>query len=365
MADTLIIIPTYNERENIEGLISEIFRYAPYVNVLIVDDDSPDGTGVIADKIARDDSRIAVMHRISREERSVEGLREALKDQGIRYIMEMDADFTHDPAYIPDFLKEIKLNDIVIGSRFVKGGSDTDRKLARRCLSRSVNYFIRKYLGVDIRDCTSGYRCFKRHVLDSLDLDSLVSKGPAVIEEISYIAFLKDFRIKEIPVILQERKKGDSKLNFKKLRGTLMDILAFKSIHMPEAKKKKNRELRRFGFSLGLGLNIAGCVMFYRERPHFIWFTGIGSLGLISAIIRPALLGFLKKALDFVILMIGRLTNSVSLIIAFYLIFTPAGILLRLFRKDPLDKSLDKSCESYWIKRKKAGFYKESYSRMG
>ncbi|HDP16313.1 MAG TPA: polyprenol monophosphomannose synthase, partial [Candidatus Omnitrophica bacterium] len=281
MAETIVIIPTYNERENIESLVLEIFRHAPYVNVLIVDDNSPDGTGVIADKMAKEDSRVLVMHRAVRKERSADGLREALKDQGVRYVMEMDADFTHKPSYIPDFLREIKRNDIVIGSRFIKGGSDVNRKFSRRCLSRFVNYFIRAYLGLKIKDCTSGYRCFKRQVLDSIDLDSLVSKGPAVIEELLYIVSFKGFRIKEIPVTLQDRKKGDSKLNFKKLCRVLMDIITFKRIHMPEAKKKKNREIRGFGFSLGLGLNIAGCVMFYRERPHFIWFTGIGSLGLI------------------------------------------------------------------------------------
>jgi dolichol-phosphate mannosyltransferase len=365
MAETVIVIPTYNEKENIEGLVSEIFRRAPYVNIVIVDDNSPDGTGIISDKIAGGDKRVTVIHRESRKERSSDGFKKALEDRGVSYVMEMDADFTHDPAYIPDFLKEIKHSDIVIGSRFAKGGSDAGRKFSRRCLSRFVNYFIRAYLGLKIKDCTSGYRCFKRQVLDSIDLDSLISKGPAVIEEISYIAVSGGFIMKEIPVVLRERKKGASKLNFKKLYRVLKDILFFKSIYLPEAKKKKNKEAGRFGFSLALGLNIAGCVMFYRQRQHFIWFTGAGSLALISAIISPAFLVFPKKALDLVILIIGRLTNILSLMIVFYLIFTPAGILLRIFRKDPLNKRIDRSRGSYWIKIKNQVSCKESYGRMG
>lgn len=235
MAETIIIIPTYNEKENIEKLISDIFRNAPEVNVLVVDDNSPDNTGIIADRIARDDNRVSVMHMAIRRERSVDGFKAVLKKQDIRYIMEMDADFTHDPKYIQDFIKEAEYNDIVIGSRFVKGGSDTDRSFFRRFFSRAINYFIRKYLGIKIRDCTSGYRCFKRRILESIDLDSLVSNGPAIIEEILYIAYLKGYKIKEIPVILKKRERGNSKLGFKKLLKVLMDILTFKRAHLPEA----------------------------------------------------------------------------------------------------------------------------------
>lgn len=365
MAETIIIIPTYNERENIEKLISNIFRHAPDVNVLIVDDNSPDGTGIIADKIARSDSRVSVMHRAVRRERSVDGFKAVLKRRDIRYIMEMDADFTHDPKYIQNFIKEAKYNDIVIGSRFVEGGSDIERSFFRRCFSRTVNYFIRKYLGIKIRDCTSGYKCFKRRVLESINLDLLVSNGPAIIEEILYIVYFKRYKIKEIPVILKKRERGISKLGFKKLLKVLMDMLAFKRAHLPEKKKKEIKELRRFGFGLALGLNIAGCVMFYREKAHFIWFTDTGSLVLVFAIAYPVVLCPIKKILDAIILWIGKIANTVTLLIVFYLIFSPIGILLRLFQKDILSKKLDKSVSSYWIKKNKSTVAIDYYERMG
>lgn len=126
-----------------------------------------------------------------------------------------------------------------------------------------------------------------------------------------------------------------------------------------------NKELRKFGFNLGLGLNILGLIMFYRHRGHFIWFSGAGSAVLITAILYPDTLAPLKKILDFVILSISRAISVISLIIAFYLIFTPIAILLRLFGKDLLNKKINKSVSSYWIKRKKDVFSKESYKRMG
>lgn len=365
MTDTLIIIPTYNERENIEELISEIFRYAPEVNILIVDDSSPDGTGVIADRLAIKDSRVSVIHRLARRERSIDGLKAALKRQDIRYIMEMDADFTHDPKYIPDFIKEARHNDIVIGSRYAEGGSDLQRGIARRCLSRVVNYFIRKYLEIKIKDCTSGYRCFKRHALEDIDLNSLISNGPAILEEILYIACFNGRRIKEIPIVLKKREKGSSKLRLRKLWRVLMDIVSFKKAHLPEKEKARIKGLRRFGFNLAMGLNIAGCLMFYNGKPHFIWFTGTGSLFLISAITCPLVLGLIKKILDAIILWIGKIVNITTLLLVFYFIFSPIGILLRLFQKDILGKRLDSPALSYWVKRKRPPVLIDSYERMG
>ncbi|MFC1623895.1 SxtJ family membrane protein [Candidatus Omnitrophota bacterium] len=124
-------------------------------------------------------------------------------------------------------------------------------------------------------------------------------------------------------------------------------------------------ELRKFGFNLGLGLNILGCILFYRHREHFIWFSSIGSFGLISAIIYPKVLVPLKKILDNVILAIGYLVNAVSLVFVFYLVFTPIGILLKLFGKDLLHERINKKIGSYWMARKDVVFLKESYERMG
>jgi len=235
MADTLIVIPTYNEKDNVEKLVEEIFKYAPRVEALIVDDNSPDGTGNIADRIASIDKRVSVIHRMSDKGRGAsgaEGFKAALKRENISYIMEMDADFSHDPKYIPNFLKEITRNDIVIGSRFIKESEDTERNILRRLFSKVVNFLIRNYLGLDIRDCSSGYRCFKREAMACLELDLLMSKGPAIIEEILYIAHLKKYRIKEIPIAFKNRYKNKTKLNLIKLFRAGIDILSFKKKHL-------------------------------------------------------------------------------------------------------------------------------------
>lgn len=371
MADALIIIPTYNERENLEEFISAIFRHISDIHILIVDDASSDGTDVIADKITEKDNRVSVLHRFSRRGRGYAGIdafREALRRKDILCIMEMDADFSHDSRYIPYFLEEIKRkdNDIVIGSRFIEGGEDTERGFLRNILSKAVNLFIRGYLGLKVTDCSSGYRCFKRLVIASLDLDSIVSKGPAIIEEVLYISKLKKYKIKEIPIVFKKRAKGKTKLNFIKLLRVLMDILRFKNLYLDKEKKESTVvDMRKFGFKLALALNIVGFIMFYRQRGHFIWFTGIGSLNLIFAIICPIILIPVKKILDFFILSIGRLVNIITLMTAFYLIFTPIGILLRVFRKDLLHQRIDKRVGSYWIKRRKDSFSKDFYEQMG
>jgi len=237
MADILIVIPTYDEKDNIEKLIGEIFKYAPGAEALIVDDNSPDGTGDIADRIASADKRVSVIHRMRDKGRGAagaEGFKAAVKREGVSYIMEMDADFSHDPKHIPDFLKEITHNDIVIGSRFVKGGADTERDFLRRLLSKVVNFLIRSYLGLGVRDCSSGYRCFKKEVIAQLNLDSLISKGPAILEETLYIAHLKKYKIKEIPILFKNRYKNKTKLNFIKLLKVGADMVAFKKIYSPE-----------------------------------------------------------------------------------------------------------------------------------
>lgn len=390
MSDTLIIIPTYNERENIEEFITEIFRHASDVDILVVDDNSPDGTSAIVDKIAERDKRVSMIRRISdrgRGNAGIDAFKEALKRENVAYIMEMDADFSHDPSHIPQFLDEIKRSDIVIGSRFIEGGEDSERKLLRGLLSKAVNFFLKRYLRLNVEDCSSGYRCFKRHVIASLELGSLISKGPAIIEEVLYISNLKKYTIKEIPIIFKDRRKGKTKLGFIKLLRVLIDIIRFKnraidivrasncnifstSLPRAESRGSKNiaiasRELRKFGFRFALALNILGVIMFYRTRSHFIWFTGIGSLGLIFVIICPWALGPIKKGLDFIISLIAKLINIISLAGIFYLIFLPIGLLFKIFGRDTLNQKIDRSMKSYWIRRKKAIFSIRSYERMG
>jgi len=233
MSNTLIIIPTYNEKENIEQIVSEIFAYARDMNVLIVDDNSSDGTAGIADNMAAKDDRVSVMHRMSGRGRGLAGVaafKEALRRNGIEYVMEMDGDFSHHPKYIPLFLNEIKGADVVIGSRYVNGGRDSDRSYIRIIMSKLVNLFIRKYLGFDILDCSSGYRCFRKEALSSIDWDKMISREPSIIEEVLYECKLKGYKIKEIPIVFQERRNGVTKLGIIKLTKVFMDIFRIKHI---------------------------------------------------------------------------------------------------------------------------------------
>jgi len=261
MYDTLIIIPTYNERDNIELLVDDIFNYSKNSKVLIVDDNSPDGTGRIADSMASKDSRVLVLHRTGKRGRGVAGIdafKEALKHKDILYIIEMDADFSHDPRYIPHFLKEMQKSDVVIGSRFTDGGKDIERNFLRNLLSKVANFFIKRYLSLAVNDCSAGYKCFKRRVIASLDFSSIISKGPAIIEEILFITSIRGFSIKEIPIIFRDRYKGKTKLSIIKLFKVFMDIVYFKDIHLSKDGLSHLKELRKFGFQLGLAMNILG-----------------------------------------------------------------------------------------------------------
>lgn len=363
MGKTVVTIPTYNERENIEKLINGIFEHAPHVDVLIVDDNSPDGTGLMADKIAEKDKRVSVLHRFSARGRGLAGIagfKEAIKRKDVLCVIEMDGDFSHDPKYIPLFLKEIEDYDVVIGSRNVDGGKDC-RGAGRIVFSSAVNLFIRRYLGLKVKDCTSGYRCFKKDVLTSLDLDTVSSAGPSIVEEILYRCKLKKYRIKEIPIIFEKRYAGRSKLNIIKLIGVFAVILRIKKAEV----EPRLLDFRKFGFNLGLALNILGVVMFYRNREYFVWFSGIGFFALISAVLWPGLLAPVKKIVDAVIFSIAWLTKTVTSLMAFYLIFAPIGILLRLLNKDPLHRKIDKLALSYWIEHKGKPFTKKTYERMG
>ena len=367
MSNILVVIPTYNEKENIERIVAEIFRYISDINILIVDDNSSDGTATIANKMAKNDKRISVLNRTSCRGRGyagVDAFKEAIKKKEVEYVIEMDADFSHDPKYIPIFLREIERNDVIIGSRFVKAGQDKERDLLRSFLTKVVNLFIRKYLKLNINDCSSGYRCFRKHVIASLDLDSIVSKGPAIIEETLYVLKLKNFKIKEVPIVFKRRHSGKTKLTLIKLVRVFMDILVFKKIYSKKAGKDM-KEIRKFGFSLSLGLNILSFVMFYRAKSYFIWFTSIGVSVLVFAILYPWPLVIIKKILDFILSLIGRIINVISLTIVFYVIFTPLSILFRFLGKDTLDKKLDKKAKSYWLEKNKTQFFKKSYERMG
>lgn len=213
----LVVIPTYNESENLRPLVAEILRQGEEFNVLIIDDNSPDGTGQLADKVARELSAVHVMHRqgkLGLGTAYVAGFRYAL-ERGYDYIFEMDADFSHDPSYLPRMLAATQEADVVIGSRNVKGGGAKNWSLGRILISRGGSLYARVILGLSVHDCTSGFKCFRRRVLETFDLDSVGSNGYAFQIEMNYRSQLAGFRLAEIPIIFVDRVSGQSKMSRK------------------------------------------------------------------------------------------------------------------------------------------------------
>lgn len=212
---TLIIIPTYNEYDNLRPLLEQIFTYAPASDVLIVDDNSPDGTGTLADEISRQNRQVNVLHRAGKQGLGtayIAGFKYAVEHQ-YDAAFEMDADFSHDPCYLPDFLRAIESADLVIGSRYVEGGGTPNWSPLRRFISGGGNIFARFMLGIPVRDCTAGFRCYRRKVLESIDLDTIESQGYAFQVELAYRVYKCDFKIVETPIIFQDRRVGKSKMS--------------------------------------------------------------------------------------------------------------------------------------------------------
>ncbi len=215
----VIFVPTYNERENVQILISEIIRLNPDYHVLVVDDASDDGTAQVLDKIAGANPKVLVLHRTGKRGRGIagiDGFKRCLLEKP-DYVVEMDADLSHDPKYIPEFLKEMDGYDVVIGSRFIAGSSILGRSGFRNYLSYLAQFFSRAILGLKISDATSGYRCFKRYVLEGMDWDSFIAVGPEIVGELNYHIQRKGFRVKEMPIVFRPRIHGRSKLNLEKL----------------------------------------------------------------------------------------------------------------------------------------------------
>jgi len=214
---TLIIIPTYNEIDNLRPLLEQIFTYAPATDVLIVDDNSPDGTGKLADEIHDENAQVQVIHRAGKlglGTAYIAGFMYAI-EHGYDAAFEMDADFSHDPRYLPDFLKKIEDADLVIGSRYVPGGATPNWSFMRRFISGGGNIYTRVLLGTKIHDWTAGYRCYRRYVLESINLDSIKSQGYAFQIEMAYRVTRKGFKIVETPIVFMDRRVGKSKMSRK------------------------------------------------------------------------------------------------------------------------------------------------------
>src|SRR5262245_24927012 len=214
----LVIIPTYNERDNVQALVREILAATPDVDLLFVDDNSPDGTGQALDEMAAANPRVQVMHRAGKlglATAYLEGFRRGLASD-YQYLIEMDADFSHDPKYLPEMLRRARTGaDVVIGSRYVEGGGTINWGLGRQLISRGGGFYARTILGVPIRDLTAGFVCYHRRVLEALDLAGLRSEGYGFQIEMKYRIVNAGFRVEEMPIVFVDRRVGQSKMSRK------------------------------------------------------------------------------------------------------------------------------------------------------
>lgn len=235
----LIIIPTYNEIQNLKGLTEAVFQVVDSkaqlygvkeVNVLIVDDNSPDGTGKLADELAKKDPRLSVLHRTEKNglgKAYVAGFAWAL-DRGYDAICEMDADFSHNPAYLPEFWRLLKDHDVVMGSRYVPGGGVRNWGVTRQFISRGGSVYARAILGMPVNDMTGGYNAWRREVLESVDISTLRSEGYAFQIELKWRAWKKGFKLAEFPILFEDRTAGKSKMSKRIVVEAMMRVASMK-----------------------------------------------------------------------------------------------------------------------------------------
>jgi len=211
----LIVIPTYNEKENLVPLLGAIFAKNLPLEVLIIDDNSPDGTGAVADEIQASNPRVHVIHRAGKMglgSAYVVGFKYALA-RDYDAVFEMDADFSHSPDSLGEFLRELENADLVLGSRYLHGVTVVNWPLSRLILSYGANVYSRFVTGVPVKDLTGGFKCFRRTVLEALDLDRVRSDGYGFQIEVNFKAWRKGFRIREIPILFVDRRVGESKMS--------------------------------------------------------------------------------------------------------------------------------------------------------
>jgi dolichol-phosphate mannosyltransferase len=218
-----VVLPTFNEAENLEAILAVILPVMREAvgrdgfRVLVVDDGSPDGTGRIADRIAAEEPEVEVLHRSKREGLGpayLAGFATAL-DGGATHVFEMDADFSHEAHDLPRLLQGTEQADLVLGSRYIPGGVVTDWGLGRRIISRGGSAYARRVLGLSVRDLTGGFKCFRREVLEGIDLRSVRSHGYAFQVELTYRAVRAGFRVVEVPIVFRDRRLGRSKMSFR------------------------------------------------------------------------------------------------------------------------------------------------------
>jgi dolichol-phosphate mannosyltransferase len=213
---TLIIVPTYNERDNVGPASEQFLAPLPDAEILFVDDGSPDGTGEVLDRIAAANPRVHVLHRAGKQGLGtayVAGFRWAL-ERGFDYILEMDCDFSHDPRYLPDMVGAARAGaDMVVGSRYIDGGGTVNWGIGRQVISRGGSVYARTILGVELRDLTSGFVCYRRSTLEHLDLDTVHSNGYSFQIEMKYRVARDGLRVVELPIVFVDRRVGQSKMS--------------------------------------------------------------------------------------------------------------------------------------------------------
>jgi dolichol-phosphate mannosyltransferase len=230
----LVIIPTYNEIENIENIIAAVLEQDKIIDILVVDDNSPDGTAAVVEKLKKHNKRINILKRAGKlglGSAYVTGFKWAIEKK-YDYIFEMDADFSHDPAILPEMLKAIETNDLVIGSRYIKGINVVNWPLSRLILSYGASKYVRIITCMPINDPTGGFKCFRREVLENIDLDGILSDGYSFQIEMNYRTWLKKFRIKEIPIVFTDRRSGNSKMSKKIVREAIYMVWKLRYMHL-------------------------------------------------------------------------------------------------------------------------------------
>jgi dolichol-phosphate mannosyltransferase len=215
----LVSMATYKEKDNLEPLIREIHKHLPAADVLVIDDNSPDGTGAVADRLAAADPRIHVIHRPGKQGLGtaiLRGMKFAL-DNGYDYFLNVDADFSHHPKYLPAMIEGMKKNDVTIGSRYVPTGGTLNWPLSRQMMSKGVNTMVRLLMRIPARDTSGGYRCYRVNKLKGAGLDQMISYGYSFQEEVLYRCWKAGCKIGETPIIFEDRKVGASKANVKEM----------------------------------------------------------------------------------------------------------------------------------------------------
>lgn len=223
MNQALVIIPTYDEKDNVRPIADAVFSHKPDADILFVDANSPDGTGAIADAMAAADPRVHVIHQSSKQglgRAYIQGFKWAL-ERHFEYIFEMDADFSHDPAELPHFIAAANDADLVLGSRYIHGIRITNWPLSRLLLSMGGALYVRVITGLPVSDPTGGFKCFRRRVLEAINLDRIYSNGYSFQIEMTHTAWMKGYKIAEIPITFVDRRSGYSKMNSRIFREAL------------------------------------------------------------------------------------------------------------------------------------------------